>query len=117
MSELYDVNQPKELILKAESHRACPVCDEPIQDDKAAILPIGGGIDALVHKGCMNEIMDALTPKATTIPVSTDSKQAVSKSVTRKSTVSTSPIDKDDLKERIRYEFSLLLLKHGFLTQ
>ncbi len=110
-SELYDINQPKELILKAESHRACPVCDEPVNDAKFATFDLGGGLEVKLHTGCMQQVLDAVEPVAEKIPVNT------SKSV-RKSTVPTGyAYDKDSLKERIRYEFSLLLLKHGFLTQ
>jgi hypothetical protein len=111
MSEQYDIhnNQPA-TVSKAHQQRSCVVCSEPVIDHQAEAINIGGGLEALVHRACMAEVTEALAPKAVVIPV------PASKPV-KKSTVTKSyePYDKDSLKERIRFEFTELLLQHGLM--
>jgi hypothetical protein len=72
------INEPNVLTGKAHQRRACAVCQEPVIDDKAVPLDAGGGIEVLVHRACMAEVIDALEPKRTVfkVPVSTMTQKA-----------------------------------------
>ena len=113
MSKLYfdyenlkDLDQREDVTLsKAHKARACAVCQKPVDDGQAVPLNIGQGLEVLLHRECMGEIMEALTPKPETIPVSTSKP-----SVTRKATM---PIDQERMAENIKRDVYLQLLKHG----
>jgi hypothetical protein len=91
---------------KAHQQRSCVVCQQPVVHHQAESINIGGGLEVLVHRACMNGLVDAMEPKSVVIPVS---QTPVKKSV-RKSTVNDLPFDRERFKKNYIEEACKLLL-------
>lgn len=69
MSDLYtELNDQSTLIAKGHKARACAVCQYPI-DELPATIDLGSGLEVQVHKTCKHDVMEAMAPKAETIPL------------------------------------------------
>jgi hypothetical protein len=92
-------------ISKGHQARNCAVCQLPVVDEKAAKLPLGGGLVLLVHQGCLSELVEAMQPVAVTIPVPVPS--------VRKSTIQGQPFDQKRMAADIKREMYELLLNEA----
>jgi hypothetical protein len=94
-------------VSKAHQQRSCVVCGLPVVDHQAESISIGGGLVVLVHSACMNDLTEAMAPKAVRIPVTT------SQPSVRKSTVPSQPFDVERMAEDAKAEVYMQLLKLG----